>query len=499
MAYIEAKDYTFNYHGAGKTAISIRNLSVEKGEAVLIIGRSGCGKTTLLRRIVEPKGYRGTEAGTLKRSFSSYGYVWQEPAKQIVCSRVEQEIVFGMENAGISVNAMRRRLAEIVTFFGLETLIHREVHCLSAGEMQTVNVAGQMAMNPELMVFDESTSSLDPCAADRLAGLIRKIHEEMGTTMLIASQRPELFFEMADRILVMDEGEIVFNGDYEGLLQNKTCAVRFLPKSLQYALCHGAVPGDVATRAGRRLWFMDNYNSSSEEANASRKNKHKTIETDRIELKSIRYRYAKNEDDVLKDCSSVIHKGVITAIAGGNGSGKSTLADVLAGVRKPYMGKLRGIPEKVAYLPSDPSVLFISDTIHQEIEAFEADESFEHLLSLLEGIDTERHPLDISGGEKQRLGIAVTLAKNAGCIILDEPTKGLDPYWKDEMIELLKKESDDGNTIILITHDIEFAAMCADEITMLYDGRMSECEETKAFLTGNTFYTTEWQRLLSQR
>ena len=470
LSYIEAKNFRYTYAQGERPALAISSLTIENGEFVLLIGPSGGGKTTLLRRLAKESGIRGSSEGMLSCQTDGFGFVWQDPSAQLVCHRVEAEIAFGMENRGIPVADMERRLAEVVTFFGLEELLHREVAELSAGEKQTVNIAGAIAGHPDLLLLDEPTSALDPIAAEKLADLIRKIHRELGVTVLVTEQRPEFFLETADRILVMEEGCISFDGSLRGLPESEA-GREFLPYSVRMALNNGADWDEVLDMEGRRRWWKEHRELSGEPgqkktipAKPSPESSNK--DTNRIRVKNIRFCYHRQEPDVLRECSMELERG-ITALVGGNGSGKTTLAEVIAGYRKPYRGKVSGRPDTLSYLPADPGYLFIDE------------------------------PFDGSGGEREWHGIELVLSKDAVLYILDEPTKGLDPARKRELAMRLEEKRNEGKQVLLVTHDIEFAAEVSDSMAMMYDGRIVACGKTQEFLKGNMFYTTQLQRLLS--
>ncbi len=519
MSFIEANNLSFKYAESDRCALSIDRLSVEKGELVLMIGPSGSGKTTLLRRIVDETGYKGERGGDIEVQARSYGYVWQEIFAQPVSHRVESELVFGMENKGYEQAYMERRLAEIVAFFGLEDMVHREISSLSAGELQTVNIAAAITEKPELLLLDEPTGSLDPMAAERLAGLIRKINESLGITVIIAEQRPELFYEMADRILFLEDGHVLFDGDYIGYLgalatrkegveyrdlnrltgdypHREEKMSSYLPESVNMSLQLGAKPEDISDIRRRRRWWQESEEAEKYIENKKKDDLSQTNQADKngikhdreaaVTVKNVYYRYEKNAPDVLKRCCFTLHKGRITALVGGNGSGKTTLAEIIAGIIKPYKGSVRCISDgkksydqddkrenrsyknggvSVSYLPADPGLLYTGE------------------------------PFDGSGGEKEWHGIETVMGREADIYILDEPTTGLDPEKKQKLLAMVNEKRDAGFTVLLVTHDVEFAARTADDMAMMYDGRIVACESKEAFLRGNVFYTTELQRL----
>ena len=499
LAAIEAKDYRYRYADETTEALSIQSLTIKKGELALFIGPSGSGKTTFLRRVAahisenknvsksvhsQPEqdtncteGLRGSETGLLRVESDSFGYVWQNTSAQLVCHLVEQEIAFGMENLGFPVDVMRRRLAEVVTFFGLENLLHKDVEALSAGEQQTVNIAA-VALRPQVLLLDEPTSALDPMAAERLVGLIQKLHRETGITILVAEQRPELFFDATDRIIMMNKGDVGFQGDYLAWITNGPNL--FMTKSIHMAIESGADPSIVVSRRQRREWLKEKMEtgmkgspadvvasgkSQGEEDIDGRKQNGETEPA--VIVKNVFFRYELKTPDILRECNLTLETSRITALVGGNGSGKTTLAELIGGYIKPQSGKMKCKADRIAYLPADPRFLFLED-----VE-------------------------ELSGGENELRAIHHVMERDADLYILDEPTKGLDPEKKQELIRLLQKKKESGKTVLLVTHDIEFAAECADMMAMMFDGRVVTCENTRSFLEGNAFYTTELQRLLS--
>ena len=208
MAFIEAKDYRFFYPDEVTPAVFVEQMEIKQGTITLLVGPSGCGKTTLLRKLAGETGIRGREEGSLINQAKGCAYVWQNTDNQIVTDRVSYEIVFGLENIGMEQQQMKRRLAEVISSFGLESLATRDTMTLSGGEKQLLNIASGLAMNPELMILDEPTSQLDPVAARRIYDLIRQINEEFGVTIVIAEQRLEDLVAFVDEVLCMADGKI---------------------------------------------------------------------------------------------------------------------------------------------------------------------------------------------------------------------------------------------------------------------------------------------------
>ena len=473
VAEIEIKSYRYTYAGAEKPCLDIEALSISRGETVLLIGASGSGKTTLLRRLADQKGLRGEASGELKNTLKSYGYVWQEPGAQMVCDRVEHEIVFGMENHGFSPEMMYRRLAEMTVFFGLEPIIKKDVIKLSAGQQQKVSIAGELAMDPELLLLDEPTGLLDPVAAEDLAGLIKKIRDELGTTIIIAEQRAQLFMRSADRIIYMDGGKVLCDTtpkEIETLPDDKKeLLYPYMPVPVKIAIQKG-VPAEVyLDDRSLRSWFREFI--SGEEISKKSANSKQSENPEKsdilISAKGVYFCYEKNAPYAVSDCEFSLEKGLATFLVGGNGSGKTTLSQIVAGLLKETHGRVRynGIKKSdIAYLPSDPR--FIFDEI-----------------------------IDVSVGERKWLAIEKIFEKNALVYILDEPTAALDPSRKNALKNMIREKTAAGKTLLIITHDMEFCAGTADRMAMMYDGRVVAYDEKRRFFEDNIFYTTALHRL----
>lgn len=451
MAFIEAEDYRFFYPEQTEPALDVSHFSVEKGSFVLLTGPSGSGKTTLLRQLAKETMLQGRTVGNLECQAERCAYVWQNPDSQIVTDRVEYEIVFGLENMGMQKEQMQRRLAEVVTFFGLEELAGRDTMNLSGGEMQTVNVAAGVAGNPDLLLLDEPTSQLDPVAARKLYELLRQINEELGVTIVLAEQRLEDVVLLADQMGVMCEGKMIAQGTpaqvYDRVSQSE--AICYFPSYMRlYHEWSGTGQCPLSMKEVRQ-WFEAEFIVRTPDE-SSEKKEEQTENTDTILCRNLFFRYEKNLPDVLNECSCEFSKGRITCLAGGNGSGKTTLLEVLAGRYRPYHGRIKNRPEKCSVLPQQPSYLFLKDTVEKECR--NAPERTQELLRRF-GMAClmKRNPADLSGGEMERLGLSLVLGQEADMYLLDEPSKGLDFQAKNILGEVLQEMKREGKTILVMS------------------------------------------------
>lgn len=543
MALFEINNLKFWYPGAEKAALDGIHLKIEPGEFVVICGKSGCGKTTLLRHlksVLTPYGrregeilYQGQPLETVsaRKQAGEIGYVMQSPDNQIVTDKVWHELAFGVENLGYDQQTIRLRVAEMASFFGIQNWFHKKVEELSGGQKQLLNLASIMTMQPKVLVLDEPTSQLDPIAAGEFLSTIRKINLELGTTIIMIEHRLEEVFPMADKVLVLEDGMQQYAASPrevgKALAGNDLFLAMPAPVQIYEAL--GQVGECPLTVCEGRKWLSLHYaevlkkKQESEQKKAFEEKKSQIRETNKkevvIEAKEVWFRYERELPDVVRDLSFQVTQGELFCILGGNGTGKSTTLSLISGIRKPYRGKilLKGqdirkkknaelAGEILGVLPQNPQDLFVKDTVLEDLkEMFEgwsrekrkeeetllaqviADTQIEHLLKM--------HPYDLSGGEQQRAALAKVLLLEPEILLLDEPTKGLDGFYKQKLADIFQNLKKRGTTILMVSHDIEFCASYADRCAMFFDGGIVISSEAKEFFTGNSFYTTAANRM----
>ncbi len=535
MALFEIKNLTFTYPEANTFALKEINLEINSGEFVLICGKSGCGKSTLLRQfktVLTPYGKREGEiffqgkplsAHSAREQASKIGYVLQHPDHQIVTDKVWHELAFGVENLGLDQQSIRLRVAEMASFFGIQNWFLKSVEELSGGQKQLLNLASVMAMQPEVLVLDEPTSQLDPICANEFLTTIKKINEDLGVTIVLIEHRLEEVFPMAHRVLVLEEGKQLFYdtprkvgkalADHELFLAMPS-PVQIYNQTGQKGTC------PLTVREGR-TWLERYYGERKgtylrkSVSSPTRRDQRETV----VEAKDLWFRYNQEDEDVIKDLSMEVKKGELYCILGGNGTGKSTALSLLSGIRKPYRGRIylngkdiKKIKEKdrfqqfLGVLPQNPQSLFVKDTLKEDLEDMlfglsPAQKTGKEILlqQVIEetciGHLLSMHPYDLSGGEQQRAALAKVLLLEPKILLLDEPTKGLDGFYKSKLAQIFRRLQAQGMTIIIVSHDLEFCASYGETCALFFNGSIVTANSVEEFFTGNSFYTTAANRM----
>ena len=525
MAFIHIENLSFSYPGQEKKVLNDISLEIEEGEFIVVCGNTGCGKSTLLQQFKEdlaPHGvktgqilYRGEKIDSLdlRTSASEIGYVLQNPDNQIVTDKVWHELAFALENLGFSSSTIRRKVAEMASFFGIEEWFRKRTSDLSGGQKQLLNLASVMVMNPKLLILDEPTSQLDPIAASEFISTLSKLNKELSLTIILVEHRLEDVFENADKIGVLDDGRLIAFDEPRKISEKikKHPLLYSLPTPVR--IYNEFSTGDrcpLTIREGRD-WLLKNFPSKEK---LSIPSKRETLNKDTVlEMKDIFFRYEKTLPDILTGLSLKIYREEIFCILGGNGSGKTTALNLLARAAKAHSGKIflngKNIDKykskelyhnNLALLPQNPQTTFVTDEVIKEfkeiIKAMDYDKSqaafkLEKIIDRLGlGKLLKQHPYDLSGGEQQKLALAKILLLEPKVILLDEPTKGIDAYSKIELANILKELKNEGKTILMVSHDIEFAAQYADRCALFFDGQVVSVEQADAFFNGNNFYTT---------
>ena len=527
MAHFKIENLSFSYPAArGKESLHDVSLTIHKGEYVVLCGKSGSGKTTLLRHLKSVLAPHGKKNGEIlfngipmqqvsqRDQSAKIGYVMQNPDDQIVTDKVWHELAFGLESLGVDQKTMRARVSEMACYFGIADWFHRDVANLSGGQKQLLNLASIMAMQPEVLILDEPTSQLDPIAASDFLNTVRKINIELGTTVIITEHRLEDIFPYADRAIVMDSGKVIADDTPRkiGKLLWEQGNDMFAAMPTPVRVFYGAGgEGDcpLTVREGRN-WLSKAFTEVPRIAEFSAKPMEDEIEKPALSLKELWFRYEKDSPDILRGVSAEVPVGSLYAIVGGNGAGKSTTLKAICGICKPYRGsvKIFGKPINkyksselfggcLAMLPQDPKSLFVKKTVREDLEEMTKNKTLINEIAATCQIESllGSHPYDLSGGEQQRAALAKVLLTQPKLLLLDEPTKGIDSFFKETLAIILCKLKEQGVTIVMVSHDVEFCAKYADQVSMFFDGQILTTDTPRRFFGANSFYTTAANRM----
>ena len=527
MARFEIKNLSFSYPTAkGKESLHDVSLTIHKGEYVVLCGKSGSGKTTLLRHLKSVLAPHGKKSGEIlfngvpmqqvsqRDQSAKIGYVMQNPDDQIVTDKVWHELAFGLESLGVDQKTMRARVSEMACYFGIADWFHRDVANLSGGQKQLLNLASIMAMQPEVLILDEPTSQLDPIAASDFLNTVRKINMELGTTVIITEHRLEDIFPYADRAIVMDAGRVIADDTPRNIGKqlweqgNDMFAAMPTPVRVFYG-AGGEGDCPLTVREGRN-WLSKAFTEAPKTVAFPTDPMEEEIEKPALSLKELWFRYEKDSPDILRGVSAEVPAGSLYAIVGGNGAGKSTTLKAICGICKPYRGSVKVFGKPVnkyksselfggclAMLPQDPKSLFVKKTVQEDLEEMTKDKALIEEIAAICQIESllGSHPYDLSGGEQQRVALAKVLLTQPKLLLLDEPTKGIDSFFKETLAIILCKLKEQGVTIVMVSHDVEFCARYADLVSMFFDGQILTTDTPRRFFGANSFYTTAANRM----
>ncbi|WP_297899769.1 ABC transporter ATP-binding protein [Methanobrevibacter sp.] len=536
---IKFKDFSFSFSKNEKIFSNI-NFTVKRGDFVLFCGPSGCGKTTLLMSLkneIKPKGeeegviyYDGKNIRQIfkEKSAREIGFLFQNPENQFVCDTVIQEISFSLENMGLPTEEIRTRIAEISTFFSLDKLLYKKVDELSGGQKQLVNLCSLLVLKPKVLLLDEPTSQLDPIASYEFLSILRRLNEEFSITILMSEHRIDNIFPFIDKAIFIENKKIAYNNfpreiclkswkdptfsnylpstalihnlfkEYYSFSQNN-----LIPINIREGLNDMYEMNQELLNNTKNTFYEEyeilNKNNTNNKLDKPNDKKNNKLNNDKIEsifkCENLYFGYNKNQL-IIKDISFEIRKREFISILGGNGTGKSTLLQLLVQILKPIKGKIKFDKKiKLGYVHQNPMIHFSFETVEEElnVENNEKEEliDFFEIRSIL-----KNHPYDCSGGEQQKLAIVKSLLTNPDILFLDEPTKGLDPLFKRNLGEKLQKLQKSGLTIVMVTHDIEFAADYSNRSFLIFDGGIQVDSTPKELFYNNNFYTTFTNRMV---
>ena len=518
MALLSVKSLSFKYPMCEVPAVRDISFELEEGSVMLVCGAGGSGKSTLLRclkREVIPNGslsgegiIDGRDASRLSAGESAciVGFVSQDCEQQIVTDKVWHELAFGLENLGLGRDEIAVRVAETAAYFGLNDKLQRDTASLSGGEKQLLSLASVMIMDPKVLVLDEPCSQLDPIAAQTFTQTVARLVRERSLTVIIAEHRLDNILPFADKLLCLDGGALRFCEPRDkalALASDDAALLRAMPAPVRIFHSLGGKGSCPCDAAAARRFVMSSFGNT---INSPERQEHKHSGSKAIEIKDLSFRYKKDQPDIIKDLFLTVYEGEIFTVLGANGSGKTTLLSLAAGALRPVSGSIRVFGKKLrdykngslytgtlAMLPQDVTTLFLRNTVREELDDM-------HITEIPFGLDKllDKHPYDLSGGERQLLALAKVLSLKPKLLLLDEPTKSLDAHSRIRLIQILRELNSQGMTIAAVSHDTEFCAELSHRSAVFLSGRLSEPSDTDKLLSKNSFFTTP-ASLISRR
>lgn len=506
---IEISDLSFSWPGDSQPTFEHLDWRIAAGDFALLIGRSGSGKSTLLRALngLVPHFSGGTFGGNVvvrgantrtspPRDMARHvGFVFQDPEAQLLTGRVVDDIAFSMEQMGVAPATMRKRVEEMLDLVGIAHLRDRDPATLSGGERQRVAIAAALALQPPVLALDEPTSQLDPWGAEEVIAALTRMNSDLGLTVVMSEHRLERVLDHADSVRLLDDNGVPTDGPPERIAGEVNPVALPPVAHLARELGWSQVPLTVK-QARQHPGFVELAASLGD---APPRTSDTPVGEPVLRLDGVSI--ALEGRRILGDASMMVRAGELVALMGRNGSGKTTLLRSIMGFVPHTKGRIDHDQDRLAYVPQRSSALFFRETLREELE-FTAHKrpvpvDVDQLLDDVDlGWAAERHPSSLSVGERQRAAIAVVLAGHPQVLLLDEPTRGMDPWHKRQLIQVLKRVQAQGVGILMATHDIEMAAEIAQTVAMLGDGGIVASGAPAQVLTNSLTYSTQVNKIL---
>ena len=526
---IDFERVSVTYRGSEQPVLREVSVHIPEGELCLVVGATGTGKSTLLGCVngLVPHFTGGrlagrvTVAGRDTRRFPPreladvVGVVGQDPASTFVADTVEDELAYTMESLALPGEVMRRRVEDTLDLLGLAELRSRPVSTLSAGQAQRVAIGAVLTAHPRVLVLDEPTSALDPAAADDVLAAVHRLVHDLGLTVLMAEHRLERVVQYADSVLWLPGGgaPAQFGNPAEMMARSPIVpAVVELGRALAWSPLPLTVrdarrPG-AALRESLPAVPVDSAGPVATGAVAREFTGEVIASAQRV---SVRYGAAV----ALREADVEVCAGEVLTLMGRNGAGKSTLLGALTGLVRPSGGQVRvrgtdprtlrgrALTERVGLVPQQPADLLYGETVADECAAADRDAGVAAgtaaaLLTRIAGpVEGERHPRDLSEGQRLALALAVVLASAPPLVLLDEPTRGLDYPAKARLVDALREFAAAGAAIVLATHDVELAAQVSTRTVVLADGEVVADGDTRSIVTQTPLFSPQVAKILA--
>jgi energy-coupling factor transport system ATP-binding protein len=502
---VVVQELSFRYRARSELALDHVSLTLEQGELLLVAGTSGCGKTTLIRCIngLIPRSYKGEWSGSILLNGEDLsgqplahvsrvvGTVLQDPERQILGARVSAEVAFGLENLGIPRAEILERVKEALDYLGIVHLRDRETHLLSGGEKQKVALAGVLAMRPNVLLLDEPLASLDPASAQEALTLIRRLADEGISILLIEHRVEDALRIRPDRVILMENGQISYDGSTDGMMEVVDPRQVKLPAPIVMAHARaGVIDGSSRPENAPPRPFAP-VRASRVRASEDREPR---VRAGLVTFEDVSFGYGEDGPTVLHNVNLTVHKGDVIALLGPNGAGKTTLIKHAIGLLKPRHGAVQveghdsrelsvaQIAHTLGYVFQSPSHMLFAPTVREELAfgpknlGFARDtiaQNVDHAVETVNLVGLEDvPPLGLSFGQQKRVSIAAILAMRSRILVMDEPTAGQDyanyMAFMDAILQM-----PDFEAVLFITHDLDLAIVYANRAILMVDGRIA--------------------------